>query len=152
MRNLNWWIKFVSIVILVACRSSNHSFKQSIIIFVMHKKIDIKQDNIEKKKAFDVIFGSTHNLFKIKYVTFFLKKRKELCVYFFFFVLILLLILFWVNARILKTKKKRNWIFFVAEGGSEISCYERVDSFGNFISAICQSWQIEVEAELLEYA
>ena len=28
----------------------------------MHKKIYVKQDNIEKKKAFDVIFGSTQSL------------------------------------------------------------------------------------------
>ena len=27
----------------------------------MHKKIDVKQDNIEKKKAFDAIFGSTQS-------------------------------------------------------------------------------------------
>ena len=57
-----------------------------------------------------------------------------------------------MNARILKTKKKEIESFFVAERGSETLCYERVDSFGNFILAICKSWQIEVEAELLEYA
>jgi hypothetical protein len=57
-----------------------------------------------------------------------------------------------VNARILKTKKKEIESFFVAERGSETLCYKRVDSFGNLILAICKSWQIEVEAELLEYA
>ena len=49
-------------------------------------------------------------------------------------------------------KKKRNWFFFLVTGGSEILYYERVDSFGNLILAICKSWQIEVEAELLGYA
>ena len=51
-----------------------------------------------------------------------------------------------------KQKKKEIESFFVAERGSDTLCYERVDSFGNLILAICKSWQIEVEAELLEYA
>ena len=38
----------------------------------------------------------------------------------------------------LKIKKKKLNLF-VAERGSETLCYERVDSFGNLILAICKS-------------
>ena len=111
MRNLNWWIKFVSIVILVACRSSNHSLKQSIIIFVMHKKIDIKQDNIEKKKAFDVIFGGTQS-FQNKIYDIFFKKKKRIMRLFFLFCFDFVIDFVLSECKNLKNKKKRNRIFF----------------------------------------
>ena len=52
------WIKFVSILILVA---AHQSFIQT-NIFVMHKKIDAKQDNIERAtRKHSMLFGSTQS-------------------------------------------------------------------------------------------
>ena len=121
---------------------TNKSINQSLFLWCT-KKIDIKQGKTER-----AIFGSTQSFQNKIYDIFFKKKENYACTFCFCLVINFV----WKEENKAVTKKKRIWIFFMAERGSETSCYERVDSFGNLILAICKSWQIEVEAELLEYA